>query len=63
MVTSANIVALVMMTVIGIVLPIVGSIVWKVVTKESFKPILIGALMFLVFAIGLETIPKLFLLN
>lgn len=63
MITSANMVALTMMAVLGIALPVVGSIVWKVVTKESFKPILIGALMFLVFAIGLETIPKLFLLN
>jgi uncharacterized membrane protein YhfC len=54
-------IALVLMVVIGVLLPIITAIVWKVKTKEYFSTMLIGAAIFFIFAIILESIPKIFL--
>jgi uncharacterized membrane protein YhfC len=49
------------MVAIGILLPIITAVVWKVKTKEHFSTMLIGAATFFIFAIILESIPKVFL--
>jgi uncharacterized membrane protein YhfC len=54
-------IALVLMVAIGILLPIITAIVWKVKTKEHFSTMLIGAAILFIFAIILESIPKVFL--
>jgi uncharacterized membrane protein YhfC len=54
-------IALVLMVAIGILLPIITAVVWKVKTKEHFSTMLIGAAIFFIFAIILESIPKVFL--
>jgi uncharacterized membrane protein YhfC len=54
-------IALVLMVAIGILLPIITVVVWKVKTKEHLSTILIGASIFIIFAIILESIPKIFL--
>ena len=48
--------------IVGILLPVGAACVYKIKTKESLKPVLVGALIFFVFAIILESIPKYFLL-
>lgn len=47
------------MAAIGLFAPIIGVTIWKKKTKESIKPILVGAVIFFVFAIILESFPKL----
>lgn len=49
--------------VIGTVLPLGLVIVWKLKTKEPIKPVLVGALVFFIFALVLESIPKMILLQ
>jgi uncharacterized membrane protein YhfC len=54
-------IALILMIICGILLPTVVATVWKIKTKEPISTILIGAATFAAFAIGLESIPKVFL--
>jgi uncharacterized membrane protein YhfC len=54
-------IALILMILCGILLPTVVATVWKIKTKEPISTILVGAATFAVFAIGLESIPKVFL--
>jgi uncharacterized membrane protein YhfC len=54
-------IALILMMICGILLPTAVATIWKIKTKELISTILIGALTFAVFAIGLESIPKVFL--
>jgi hypothetical protein len=49
------------MIICGILLPTVVAAVWKIKTREPISTILIGAVIFAVFALGLESIPKAFL--
>jgi uncharacterized membrane protein YhfC len=56
-------IALILMILCGILLPTAVATVWKIKTKEPISTILIGAATFAVFAIGLESIPKVFLLQ
>jgi uncharacterized membrane protein YhfC len=56
-------IALILMIICGILLPMVVATIWKIKTKEPISTILIGAVTFAVFAIGLESIPKAFLLQ
>jgi uncharacterized membrane protein YhfC len=53
--------ALILMMICGILLPTVVATIWKIKTKEPISTILIGAAAFAVFALGLESIPKVFL--
>ncbi len=55
--------ALGIMAVWGIGLPVVIAIIWKVKTKASLIPMLVGAIIFPLFALGLESIPKYFLMS
>jgi uncharacterized membrane protein YhfC len=54
-------IALILMIICGILLPTAVATIWKIKTKEPISTILIGAATFAVFAIGLESIPKVFL--
>jgi uncharacterized membrane protein YhfC len=56
-------IALVLMIICGILLPTAVATIWKIKTKEPISTILVGAATFAVFAIGLESIPKVFLLQ
>ena len=51
-------VSLIIMAVFGIILPIVAAVVWVVKTKEKISTVLIGAGIFILFALILESIPK-----
>ena len=51
------------MAAIGILAPIILLIIWQKKTKKSIRPAIMGAAMFFVFAIVLESIPKMILLN
>jgi uncharacterized membrane protein YhfC len=53
--------AIILMMICGILLPAAVATVWKIKTKEPIYTILVGAAIFAVFAIGLESIPKVFL--
>ncbi|MGN1119005.1 MAG: YhfC family intramembrane metalloprotease, partial [Oscillospiraceae bacterium] len=61
MVSSTVITVLVIMVVIGFAAPLAVGIVWKIKTKQPVTTMLIGAGTFFVFAIILETLPKLVL--
>lgn len=61
-VSAAGMAAVIMMAVVGFAMPIAVSIFWTVKKKVSYLPVVIGAVMFVVFALGLESIPKYFLL-
>lgn len=61
-VSVMNITALILQGGLCILFPFVLLIVWLVKTKAKKLPSLIGALTFAVFAMGLETLPKYFLL-
>jgi uncharacterized membrane protein YhfC len=54
-------IALILMILCGILLPTAVVTVWKIKTKEPISTILVGAAIFAVFALGLESIPKAFL--
>jgi uncharacterized membrane protein YhfC len=54
-------IALILMIICGILLPTAVATIWKIKTKEPISTLLIGAATFAVFAIGLESIPKVFL--
>lgn len=51
------------MVAFGFIFPITIAIVWLVKKKEKISSVLVGALIFVVFALGLESIPKYFLLQ
>lgn len=61
MISTENLIALSVLCLLGLALPLVGSIIWKVKTGQLFTTILVGWGMFFGFAIILEIIPKLFL--
>lgn len=61
-VSAEGMAALIIMVVVGFAMPIAVSIFWTVKKKVSYLPVAIGAIMFVVFALGLESIPKYFLL-
>lgn len=63
MISNENLTACMLMAVCGIVLPLLLVIIWKKKTKQPIKTILIGAATFFVFAIILESFPKLILLQ
>lgn len=63
MIGSQSMAAIVMMIVFGIVVPLGLAIAWKIIKKEKFTTTLIGAAMFMAFAIVLEAIPKLVLFS
>lgn len=60
---STSLAAIITLTVLGVSIPLVLSVVWVLRTKESFLTIIIGALTFFVSAMVLESIPKAVLLN
>ena len=61
-VSAGGFAGLIFMLVWGIALPVVAAIIWRVKTKANLLPVLVGAIVFPVFALGLESIPKYFLL-
>lgn len=63
MISNMNLINCMLMVICGIVLPIILVIVWKKKTKQPIKTVLIGAATFFVFAIILESFPKLILLQ
>lgn len=63
MITNTNLIACMLIAICGIILPVILVAVWKKKTRQPMKPVLIGALTFFVFAIILESFPKLVLLQ
>lgn len=61
MISNSTIGVFIGMILLGIILPVVVAVVWLRKTKEPVVTILIGAGIFFVFAIVLETLPKLVL--
>lgn len=61
MISNEVITIFVMMSVFGFVAPIALGAVWKIRKKQPVSTMLIGALTFFVFAVVLETLPKLVL--
>lgn len=59
----SSFIALAVMAIVGLIVPIVIGIIWCKKTKERFVKLIVGALMFFVFAVILESIPKAVLLN
>lgn len=59
MISTNSFVLLVLMVVSGIFIPIILLIVWKKKTKQPIFPALLGMSIFFIFAIVLETFPKL----
>lgn len=66
MISSMNLIACMLMGICGIVLPIILVVVWNVwkrKTNQPMKTVLVGAATFFVFAIILESFPKMILLQ
>ncbi len=63
MISNMNLAACILMAICGVVLPILLVLVWKKKTDQPLKTVLIGAVTFFVFAIILESFPKLILLQ
>lgn len=60
-VSDMNILTFGVMAGIGFLAPLALALIWKLKTKQPFLPIIVGAIIFPVFALGLETLPKLVL--
>ena len=61
---SSGIVNLIMqMSVFGFVIPVVFILAWKVRTKKSLIPALVGAIVFLMFTFGFESVPNMLFLH
>ena len=56
-----TITAIILMIIIGMAVPLTIVAIWKIKTKEPISTIFIGAVTFILFAIILESIPKVFL--
>ncbi len=52
---------IILMIILGIFIPVYIGVIWKIKTKEPISTIFIGAAIFILFAIVLESIPKIFL--
>ena len=63
MITQTSYAGLIMMIAFGLILPIGTAVWWIRKKKEKVRTVVIGALTWLLFAVLLESIPKLFLLN
>ncbi|MGN0426441.1 MAG: YhfC family intramembrane metalloprotease [Agathobacter sp.] len=61
-VSTGGFAGLIFMLIWGIALPVVAAIIWRVKTRANLLPVLVGAIIFPLFALGLESIPKYFLL-
>lgn len=59
----SSFIALAAMGIAGIIVPLVIGIIWCKKTKERFVKLIVGALMFFIFAVVLESIPRALLLN
>lgn len=57
-ITSATFIFLVLTVILAITIPIAMLIVWKLRTKSKMMPAIAGAIIFVVFALILEGIPK-----
>lgn len=62
-VSAGGFAGLIFMLLWGIALPVVVAIIWRIKTKANMMPLLVGAIIFPVFALGLESIPKYFLIG
>lgn len=61
---SSGIVNLIMqMSVLGFVIPVVFVLAWKVRTKKSIVPVLVGAVVFVMFTFCFESVPNLFFIH
>ena len=61
---SNSIVNLIMqMSVLGFVIPVVFVLAWKVRTKKSIVPVLVGAVVFFMFTFCFESVPNLLFIN
>lgn len=60
---NAAIVWLIITAILAFIIPIAVLIIWKVKTKSKVIPVLCGAAIFIVFALVLESIPKIFLFS
>ena len=58
---TSTITAIILMVIIGMAVPLTIAAIWKIKTKEPISTIFIGAVTFILFAIILESIPKVFL--
>lgn len=63
MISSSTMTVFVLMTLIGITVPVFLALFWKLRTKQPIIIVLVGAITFFVSAIVLESIPKLVLLQ
>jgi uncharacterized membrane protein YhfC len=55
--TDESVIGLIMQSILMMLIPIVLAIIWKIKTKESIIPMIIGAVTWLVFAIILKLAP------
>ncbi|BBM45312.1 YhfC family intramembrane metalloprotease [Leptotrichia trevisanii] len=58
---TSTITTIILMIIIGTTVPLIIAAIWKIKTKEPISTIFIGAVTFILFAIVLESIPKVFL--
>lgn len=62
-ISDAAISAIMMMMSMGFMIPLAVTVIWKLRSKDKISTVLIGAAMFISFAIVLESIPKAFIFN
>lgn len=62
-ISNTAIIWLLVTAVLAVVIPLVLLLVWRVKTKCKMVPALCGAAIFVIFALGLESIPKVILLT
>ena len=63
LISKNNISWLIIQAALMILLPVVSAVIWKIKSKAPLKPFIVGMIIFPVFALGLESLPKQFLLT
>lgn len=57
-ISSVTYISLVLTVILAIAIPVAMLIIWRLKTKEKIMPAIVGAIIFVVFALILESIPK-----
>ena len=55
LISKNNITWLIIQAALMILLPVVSAVIWKIKSKASLKPFIVGMIIFPVFALGLES--------
>ena len=61
LISKNNITWLIIQAALMILLPVAAAVIWKIKSKAPLKPFIVGMIIFPVFALGLESLPKQFL--